>query len=342
MVCVFCAMNMNKVPYNDWKWYTDHFFMTKNFTLSEYLSSTIGYIKIKWNEPVYYFIARSISSITDNNISVLAFVITILDYGMVAWGTISLGSLFYDAARRQPNGVMLAAFCLFAITFTLVLHLVRQELAASIVILGLSFLANGKIARATLFAILAILTHQTAVVLVVILYGPLFIMRFLSGKISKFAAIIGLTIVVAAIGYVVSGGEMSTIGQKDDGSISTVILAFDAAIFCALIAVRLAIGGNNIYLNSILISFVMFYVMMASMSSMPLAVLRLYFYVDFIRAFSILIIAVYLTPRRLPSALNNMISFLLLASSLVYTNARIDRAPFDFGGSFIQYLSYPM
>lgn len=341
ITATFAAMNMNKIPYSDWVWYTEHYLMTQNYTLAQYLGARIGWITIKWNEPVYYWLARRVARASGGNIKALAATITIINYGAIGGAVFVFGSDLYRSFERKVDSIFLLGCVLLAITFTLVTQLVRQELATSIAILGFALFARGKLYIPAALAFIAMGTHQSAVLVIIILYGPVAIFRWVPHPLVRVLFFFATALVLLGLGYYISTSSISELGRKNDGSVDTSLMAFDAALTVGIILINILRRDKNIYSLTILISMIYFWVMMASMIQVPLAMLRLYFTMDFIRAIAVAIIVIAALPRGLNKITRWLISILYLISSLFYVNARIDRSPFDYGGEFKEYLTYP-
>lgn len=339
---VFCIMNMNKVPFSDWVWYTEHYQMTQNYSFSEYLGARLGWITIKWNEPVYYFLARQVANLSGGSTPALAATITVTNYAAIGTAVYLLGSSIYREAGKSVDGILLLGVAILAITFTLVTQLVRQELATSFAILGFAFFLRNRLFVAGLCAILAAGAHQSAALVLLILYVPAATFKWVSKPSTRNLALVVGAIAIYGIGYYISNSSIADLGRKDDGSIDTTLVYFDIAILVTLSIIKFVNRQNTIYLAIILTSFIYFWVMMASMVQVPLAMLRLYFTVDFIRAISILIIVITLIPKRFSLLSRYSVGWIFLLFSLVYVNSRVERSPFDYGDKFTTYLAYPI
>lgn len=341
LTAVFTAMNMAKVPYSDWIWYTEHYQMTQNYTLSQYLGARLGWITIKWNEPVYYWIARQIATMSNGNVSALAAVITIINYTLIGSAVFMAGSNIYQSFGKKTDAAMLLGIVLLAITFTLVTQLVRQEMATSFAIVGFAFFLRDRILVSFLFAILAAGTHQSAILVLLILYTPAAVFRWVGQPILRNILFVFFGFVILGLGYYISNSSIAELGRKDDGAIDTSLLFFDVIITIALISLNFFRKEQNIYSNILAISFCYFWVMIIMMSQVPLAMLRLYFTVDFIRAMAILTITASVVPGKSSMVGNYIIGTPFFIAALVYVNVRVYRSPFDYGETFIYYLTWP-
>lgn len=342
IVALFAAMNMNKVPTGDWVWYIEHYRRLQYMPFLSYLGARIGWITIKWNEPFYYLICKIVSVYSGANIPTLAFVITLIDFGTVGWAIYRIGSDIFREEGRRTEPLMLVAALLLSVSFTLVAQLVRQEMAACICILGYSFLRRRQYVPAAIIVLLAVLSHQSVLVLALILSTPALIDQFLSRRrLLRRAAIFLAVATVAVIGFAVAHSDIAAIGQKNDGYVSLIIVVFDLLVFCGLIAVMIKDGYKSSTLRHAILSYLLFYAAIISMASVPLAALRLYFYIDLVRAISVLYLCARLM-RPFPRKLDSVIfGITMLAAGLAYVHFRIERSPFEFNGTMISYVLYP-
>ncbi|MGF7155083.1 EpsG family protein [Novosphingobium gossypii] len=342
-IVMFSMMDMNKGMMGDWVWYTEHYRRLEHMSLSSYIGARMGWITIKWNEPTYYAIAKAVAVLSGGSIAALAAVLTALNYSMIGWATYRVGKDIFRSAGRLPSALILMACVLLAMNFTLTTHLIRQELAASFGILGYSFLRSRQYVAAGVLALLAVTTHQSAALLLLVLYTPPFITLNLKRyPLARRFAILGALMVAALLGYYVSHSEIVAIGQKNDGSVSIVIFLLDAVIFGGLVLVTTFLRPAGPQARELVLSFLLFAAAMAFMMTIPLAALRMYFYIDFVRSLALVVIAVCLL-RYLPRSMDNIVAGIpMLFLGLCYVQFRLDRSPFDFGGDLIHYMLYPI
>lgn len=342
-IVMFSMMDANKGMAGDWIWYTEHYRRLEHMSLTHYMGARIGAITIKWNEPTYYVIAKIVAVLSGGSIAALAVVLTVLNYTMVGWAVYRVGKDMFRHSARLTSALALMGCVLLAMNFTLTTHLIRQELAASFGILGFSFLRTRQYVPAAVLALLAVTTHQSAALLLLVLYTPPFItLNLQRSALARRFAILGAVLVAALLGYYVSHSEISAVGQKNDGSVSVIIFALDAIIFSGLVLVTFFMKPRGPQARELLLSFLLFGAAMAFMMTIPLAALRMYFYIDFVRAMAVLVIAVCLL-KHVPRGVDNIVAGVpVLFLGLLYVQFRLDRSPFDFGGDLIHYLLYPI
>lgn len=332
-------MNVHKQIESDWLWYTQHYLQTDNFTLHEYLGAKIGRITIKPNEPFYYLIARVVYTLSDGSVPALAITITILDYALVGAAVFIIGRHYANSIQTASFSLVLAGCTIFAITFTLVMHLVRQELSTSIAALAFSMLITRRVYIAFALSILAMITHQSAFLFIWVFFVPQVLERLFGRSFALRGVALFLAVCLSGIaGYLIANSEVSSLGAKNDGSVSTAIFALD--IFIALLVVGCTLlSPPNALRRTIVESYVLFYASFAALSVIPLAALRLYFYMDFLRGISIMILVLSFVPARYARAIQVPVGLLILTLSLLYTNARIESSVFRYQGSFSSYIT---
>ncbi|MEE4453956.1 EpsG family protein [Novosphingobium resinovorum] len=342
VIAALAQMNMNKDMSGDWVWYTQHYLRLEYMNFFSYLGAKIGSIVVKWNEPVYYAICKIVSVYSRGDIPTLALVITLIDYVLVGVAVFRVGGALFVKEGRNPNAIALIGCVLLAMSFTLVTHLVRQVMGASFCILGYSYLRRGNQWMAGALAVIALLTHQSVALLVLILYAPVLLELYFKKRSTRRLFSFGAILVAAALGYYISHSSISSLGQKDDGSISIGLVLIDAAIFAALAVVVFTNRRRDMMASHFLLSYLIFYAALMTLLTVPLAVLRIYFYLDFVRTMALLLLVIK-GVRFLPKALDTALPGVgLLGLGLLYVGLRIDRAPFDFGGSLWHYLAYPI
>ncbi len=339
---VFCVMNASKVIEDDWVWYTQHYALMQNYTFDQYLGARIGRITIKPNEPVYYAIANATYYFSGGSISALAAVITSIAYFTTGFAMFRIGESVFSDRGLPGNALLIMGCCLFAVTFTLVTQLVRQEMAMCVSLLSYSLILRRQYITGLLVTVMAVATHQSVVIILFILYAPLVIIRMTeSYRFVRPVIAIAFFTIAAGVGYYVSHGSMADMGTKDDGAIAASLIGGDAVLALTLLGLTVWKGGRSEQGILIVLSYALFYLTLLPMINLPLAALRLYFYMDVIRALAIMIIFSTAFSARMPNAIRVFASAVLLIGALAYVNQRIERSPFDFGGSFKSYVFYP-
>lgn len=342
VILVFASMNYNKVADGDWAWYTAHYLFMRDMSLTEYMGSQFGAITIKWNEPVYYSLAYALSKVTDGDVGALSISITLLEYTLVAMALYKTASTMEKNGYGSVNAMLLSSVVLVGVTFTLTTQLVRQELAVSLVALGFAFLIERRFFLSIVLASIAVACHQSAVFAVIILYMPLAVLLASQAGTLHRRLLIGASVMTAALlGYYVANSSIANLGSQDDGSVSTAVVVLDVLIFAGLAASTFVTTRTPVFAQALLISYLSFTAAMVAMSNIPLAALRLYFYLDIVRAFALLTMSMLLL-NRFARGPQLTFSLALIVLAFWYNQIRIDRSPFDYGGTFASYLLYPL
>ncbi|MCD2316980.1 EpsG family protein [Sphingomonas sp. IC-11] len=339
---MFCVMNVAKVVEGDWLWYTEHYALFRDMALYDYLNSRIENITIKPNEPVYYAIANATFHLSSGSIPALASVVTITDYGAIGAAIWLIGRSTFASSKQPVNPHILIACCLIAVTFTLVTQLVRQEMAACFSLLGFAFMLRRRYLIGGLVAIIAVATHQSAILGVFILYAPVLALH--QRRSTAFARIplaLAFGLVALGLGYVVSRSSIADLGSKDDGAVSTALILFDVALGLALGAATILTRDRSGLGKYVLLSFALFYLAFLPMMTVPLAALRLYFYMDLLRGLAVLLLFSSLVPARTPNIIRVLIGSAVSVGAVAYLHLRVERSPFTFRAPVTSYIFYP-
>ncbi len=335
VIALFVWLNVDKVPMNDWGWYTIHYKWLQTMPLSDYLGNTFYGMKIRQTEPVYHSISFVLSRITGGSIPALAAAITIIIYGGVSLGVAQL-----VRARIENNfEACLVVWVPLAIgiTFTLTAQLVRQELAGAVAFLGFSLLYAGKKVVPWVFIVIALLSHNSS-------FFPILCVLFSIAMLARmrfgFACLILLSVLGALIGisFLLSpGGENYYLSQQDDGRVSWLVIGFDAFLVLVLGVIGLRSECFRDLSEKLIASAVCYASFIAAVSPAPLLFLRMYFYFDFIRTGLLVVLVIVLLKLR-----GSMIfGVLLLLAAFVYIELRILSSPFYFRGGLVAHLFRP-
>jgi hypothetical protein len=334
---LFGWMNVEKFPTNDWAWYTTHYKWLQSMPLSSYLGGVFrGGLEIRRSEPVYHTLSAVVSRLSDGSVAVLAFVVTVVIYGSVATGI----ALLVRARVKSPYEAMLITWVplTIGVTFTLTAQLVRQQMAASLLFMGLTLLwTKNRVLGGTLVG-LALLTHNSVIfpALCILLAASIVLKTKLHAPV-----LLGLVFLIGTtIGglFIISPfGETYYDSQMSDGTVSTFVYLMDLTIFAALVFFRHKLSELD-RLTMVLVASVLAYAgFILVMSFAPLLLLRMYFYMDFFR-----VVMLVLVVQALIRLKNGWLWGPPLAlASLFYVEARIAVSPFYFHGGVIAHLLRP-
>jgi hypothetical protein len=320
---VFAVSNASKEVSGDWRWYTYHFALQEHMPLSQYLGTRIDRVTPEVTEPAYYAVSRVVSVLTGGDVAILAIVVTILIYG-------TLGVACVVVARQYSGdafvvGVATFLGLIFGLTFTLTTQLVRQEIAAAVIALGLVLLASHRRTLSVMCFALAVLTHNSAIIPIAALLVAYALSRFRGNYLVKSVIVVGLFWVLGQV-YIRGIGAAQYEGASA-GEISPLILTADvvlAGAFIILIRGKLSTPISH----WIILALPGVAGFLAGVASQPTPFLRVYFYVEVLRALMIAILAgAYL--RRGYSA--PIILFGVLVAGYAYLALRLESSPFVYG-----------
>jgi hypothetical protein len=337
VIAVFSWMNIEKVPINDWAWYTQHYRWLNSISLYSYFSFGVpGLFQPKWTEPVYHLLAFTLTRLSNGNVAVLAFCVTALVYGCVAAG---IRVLLRGAATKASDALILAIVpLLVGVTFTLTAQLVRQELAAAFMFLGFALAWQGRRSGLALLA-LAVLTHNSVVIPVGIVLGAwLVVFRLKLNPVLAVLVLTGLGALLGGVFLISPHGLGYAYAHKDDGQVSGFVFGLDAVLLSFIFVFRKQLG-EHARLAVLLVAITLMYLpFLALINHLPIPFLRMYFYMDTLRVVTVALTA--LIAIRLPWGLLFYVPFVL--GAIIYVELRILMSPFYFGGGLIFHLFYQM
>lgn len=328
---ILAWLNTGKIIQGDWAWYVLHYQVLSYTPLSEYLGIRIGPVSSEFTEPLYYAMARAISLATDGNVAILALAVTLVIYGVLGAAL----ALSISSVDRRPWTVIVATATgmLVGLTFTLTTQLVRQEIAAALIALAIVASAKHKWMLSASILIVAALTHNSALipaaglVLATLLRG--------NGKVGLPRFVLG-GVIFYALGrfYLSTTGNASYTG-KNDGSISMTVVAFDLLVVATFFFLYKKDGlYDNRIASTVLMCTPAFYGFVLGVASQPLPLLRMYFFVEILRALMI----VFICGRLMRGRLRIIIGVALLLAAIAYIVLRIQQSPFVYEASLVNTL----
>lgn len=331
---VLAWLNTGKGIQGDWAWYVLHYEVLVYAPLSEYLGVHFGVVAAKPTEPLYYALARLLAVTTDGNVEVLAAAVTLVIYGTLGAAIVTAISSF----ERKPWTVLVATVSglLVGLTFTLSTQLVRQEIAAALIALAIVTSAKRKWLLTLLILIAAFLTHNSALIPAAGLVVATLIRRHGKNRVLGFF-MSGAIFYALGRFYLATSGD--AYGGKDDGFISLTVIAFDVAIVAVFLFLhRQGRFNGNIIASTVLMCLPVFYGFVLGVASQPIPLLRMYFYVEILRALMVVFICASLMRGRL----RLLVGALFLTAAIAYLALRIHQSPFDYEGTLSNLMWTPL
>ncbi|WP_146069473.1 EpsG family protein [Cryobacterium sp. Y11] len=330
VVAVLLAwINTGKGIQGDWSWYVLHYQILENTPLSEYLGARLPIVTPEPTEPIYYAFARVLSVASGANVELLAVAVTLVIYGTLGAAIISL-VVTVDGRPWTVIGATVAGMFV-GLTFTLSTHLVRQEIAAALIGLAIVASAKRRWLPAVMILIVASLTHNSALIPAA---GLVLATLFLGhGKSLVLRFIIG-----GVIFYALGRLYLATLGDvngRDDGSISTAVILLDVAVLAAfLFLIRKRGLNDNPIASTILMCIPAFYGFVLGVASQPLPLLRMYFFVEILRALMVVFVCAHLMQGRW----RLIVGVVIILVPIAYLTLRIQQSPFDYDNSLTDIL----
>lgn len=327
VVAVLLAfVNVGKSIESDWSWYVQHYKILLNTPLDEYMVGKLPTIIPEVTEPLYYAFSSVLSVASGGNIAVLAASVTLIIYGSLG-AAIAIAVCSIDT-RTWTVIVATVAGMLLGLTFTLSTQLVRQEIAASLIGLAIVASARRKWILSIIILLAASLTHNSALIPAAGIVLASFLRTDGSGWWFRFAA---SGIIFFGLGHLYLATTSAPSGN-DNGSISTPVIILDLVILVAFIfLVRRRGLRKNPIASTILMCIPAFYGFVLGIASEPLPLLRMYFYVEILRA----LMVAFLCASVLRGRWRVVIGVVIIVSALAYLALRIQQSPFDYDNTLL-------
>lgn len=334
---LFAWMNVNKSVAGDWDWYTHHYYVMHRMDLLPYFESNYSGVQARLSEPFYHLLAYVLANLTSSNVDVLAVVVTLIIYGVAAIASAKIG-VFYSLRSRDSYFVVLGTLFL-GITFSLTTQLVRQQIAISVLALCVVLLVSGYLRLSLFFAALCVGTHNSSVFPLLAVYSVYLVNSAFPKKVFLFVGFLSLLFLAFGSVFTTISGEYGAynFGGQDDGSVGLVTLAYDASLVAGLMVFWFLDKDGSRLCRFLFCSFLVYLSFVVGTVGDPLALLRMYFYVE---AFRILIVSVILVGLMRLSKGSLVVGGASVLVGLVYCYARIESSPFDFKGNVLDYIFY--
>jgi len=334
----FFVINTNKIISNDLFWYSQQYYMNYGSSISDVFADYRAGVQARWGEPVYHLLSYFLSNISNANYTVFVFVISFSVY---------LGSLFSiyffinkSSLNDSQKAIIIIFFLFFGIIFTQSLHLIRQYLACTLLLFSVVLSFNNREKLGGVFSVLAFLTHNSTLVVSVVLLCVYLIYKYSSNiKIKiRYSLIFSIFLALLYISlFIITGNESRLL--IDDGSVSPIVKIIDLLLFIITVIAFNLSKDNSKETELIYLFYISYCVFLFLMHYSHFLSLRYYFFLDFFRWVPCYILFNYIDLKRnsvLP------VGLFLVAISVTYFNLRFTTTPFDYQHSFLEYLVYPL
>lgn len=336
VIGIFVIYNLQRTPTSDWLWYTRHYkYILDNgvqryFGLASHeyndLSSLYG-IAPRLTEPMFYVFCAVVGNLSGGSVAALNVAVTVAIYLPIALVCFAIASRY----TRDPAILytVVVGACCIGVVFTLTNHLVRQELAMSLLFPFAYLLLMRRFIASAPFALLSILTHNSAAVIAVMIVAASVSIRLPSRL--QLPALLAACLIIA-IGALMLLGSERIDSFHDDGSVSTSVYVLDAAILLATLYLRRQRHADPDFASFILALAALMLVFLIVAYPVKLLFLRMYFYMDLVRTLCLVVV--------LSSLLRNWRGSYLprcavLVLALAYVDMRIGNSPFIYASTLI-------
>ncbi|MHB9954120.1 hypothetical protein [Vibrio campbellii] len=313
----FSIINLIKIPESDMLIYIEA--LNEIFKISFYDVFNFSFVSLRSSEFVFNIYLYILS-----NIDLTGFLFSLLSVFIIYF---NLGLTVFNLSYKKDIDFLVIVFSFFLcfVTFSLSGHLVRQYLAVSFILLGVSYIAVNK-NRACLFSSLSMFIHNSLIPFV--LFYPL----IYAGTVRygwKIVTFLSLLFSFVASSFVFLIKPYMEIGfVKDDGAIPIVLIIFDASVF--FLFSFFVMKKECFYVNAVKIFplFIMTASVLIITKDVPLLFLRFYFLVDFLRPVALVLLFFSIMPKSVFRYSSLM--FIIIISFSIFI-LRLDSSPWDYG-----------
>lgn len=325
------TINSSKGIINDWGWYTRHF-------LEEYPSYALLDIfgnlspSNQWEEPLYYAGSWIFAQLFPGDIGMLIVMIVTFVYGSLSLATV----LISRGLKLDATSAVMLQFLLFGygMTFTLVTHLVRQSMAAAVLILALAFIIQKKPGAALIAVVTATLIHTSAVVL-----GSFIVLAGFLPAFKHARALLVFPLIGVATGFTFWFLYGYRYAGVDKGSVSLLVVLVDLAILCALV-IQSYSSSREVRPAHYLVATVMLLHLGFVLGTIlePTPVLRFYLYLAAVSAVGGFLVIRELAEKFLDRSSRLWLLGLVGVGAVLSMDLRIARSQFGIESTFAQFI----
>ena len=325
------TINSSKEIINDWGWYTRHF-------LEEYPS--YGLLDIfdnlspqnQWEEPLYYAGSWIFAHLFPGDIGMPIVLIVAFVYGLLSLA----GALISRSLKLDATAAVMLQFILFGygMTFTLMTHLVRQSMAAAVLILALALIIQKKPGAAVAVVAIATLIHTSAIIL-----GTFIVLAGLLPALERGRALLVFPLIGVAIGLAFWFLHGDRYAGVDKGSVSLLVVTVDLVILSALV-VQSYSSSREVRPAQYLVATVMLLHLGFVLGTIhePTPALRFYLYLSGVSAVGGFLIIRELAEKFLDRSSRVWLLGLVGVGAVLAMDLRIARSQFGFEYTFAQFI----
>ncbi|TQV77030.1 hypothetical protein FLL45_03500 [Aliikangiella marina] len=320
----FTLINLLKVPESDMLVYIDAIREIRGYSFFDVIQ--FNFVSMRSIEFIFNYYIYFVSFI-DTGGFFFSFLSVFIIYILFA---LSLDKVMPLELREKY--LIFFSLILFSITFSLSGHLVRQYLAASVLIYGIASFKDSPV-KGGLFILMSPFVHISVapfVVLIPLLY------KSLSRKAWVLISVFSVLIALAMTSFVVVLRPYMEIGfVKDDGSIPVFLIVFDAILFFGFVCVRV-LKTECFEKTKVVYCFALLLVCCLIVShEINLIFLRYYFLMDFVRAVFLMYLIYFFSTK---IDFSRIVSFLVFTVCCLLFVYRLDSSPWDYGATALEIL----
>ncbi|ODT24253.1 MAG: hypothetical protein ABS64_06440 [Microbacterium sp. SCN 69-37] len=329
---LFGYLNQGKAIAGDWAWYVEHYRALEHLDLADYLGRPFGWITPAPTEPVYYSVASVLARASHADVGVLSWAATTLIYVPLGVAALMLSKLLTRRVSVAAASIVVAMLC--GLTFTLSTQLVRQEIAASFICLAIALFVVRKPVVGGAALSVAILTHNSALIPAAAVVLSAFFAR--GDRVNAWR------IIASALGFALLGALYLRVSGNDsyqgksDGAVSVFTIGLDLLIVSVFLLLARDHGWPP-YTRLLAYCTPVFVGFLVGVAAQPLPFLRMYFYLEGLRAL-MLVVIVGLSLRNVRFRAIAITTAVVLG--FLYLHMRIANSPFEYQTGLFEAVFY--
>lgn len=242
LTVLFSVANASKIIASDWIWYTDHYRALQYTPFPTYFDINIDGVVASPTEPVFYVIMKVVSVLSGANVPALAWAVTVLIYCPVGIAALIAARQFTRRASATITAVAGAMIC--GLTFTLSTQLVRQEIAAAFIALGIVLVSTRRTWLGVFFLLMAVGVHNSAAI-PDLAFGLAVLLRSPSNDRARVWQVLSILAAFAFLGAALATYAGATgIEGKNDGAVSLTTVLLDAGLILLYFLTSARLNGS--------------------------------------------------------------------------------------------------
>lgn len=283
LVLLLAVINSTKWPDSDLAEYYQYLAYCKPLDWWTLVSDPDSHLSVRVTEPVFRSFVWLLAQVSPAPRITFGLLSSLMIYGMALTLSAQVINLLQGPEEAASDPAPVVATCvalLLGVTFSLTAHLIRQYLAGGLFMLALMHFVLHRRPAVLLWALVAVLVHNSAV----LLWLPLLLAWARPRAPRLFWTVLLLSVALTNSGLIGWLNELIAAGTllKDDGQIGLALPLLDVAVLGGgwWLLRRSAAGSRLALLWSFCIAFA---ALLLCIREVPLMFFRTYFFLEFLR-----------------------------------------------------------